>query len=349
MQVRGYPLLPSILLVLPRITVVRGYRHAARRFNRVVFDAVNGRRIRRVAAAQMDAVGDAFYVIVMPGTLHFLLPCLALLPRHLKVVLLGNGASTWERHIVAHRFPAFPYCPLATLPATSLMHGDVITLLLQNESANFGLIDHDCYVFDPRIFESLAPGPNDCLTAIYGGVSAKTGVPYPETYLMFLHAAVLKDTMARYHVDARIHREAPQQLRAVLERIGLRDGVFVKDYLTFFDTLHLLVALAIADGYACRFLQQFAKEAISHVGGTSWRTTETKELIDCYIDWCFLGLVDSTDLRRRYRSRTRPFRSAAQVRAAIPMTPEAYAQVAWIDALVARLAPTPSAHTAEAG
>ena len=117
----------------------------------------------------MDAVGDAFYVIVMPGTLHFLLPCLALLPRHLKVVLLGNGASTWERHIVAHRFPALPYCPLATLPATSLMHGDVITLLLQNESANFGLIDHDCYVFDPRIFESLAPGPNDCLTAIYGG------------------------------------------------------------------------------------------------------------------------------------------------------------------------------------
>jgi len=166
---------------------------------------------------------------------------------------------------------------------------------------------------------------------------------------MFLHAAVLKDTMARYHVDARIHREAPQRLRAVLERIGLRDGVFVKDYLTFFDTLHLLVALAIADGYACRFLQQFAKEAISHVGGTSGRTTETKELIDCYIDWCFLGLVDSTDLRRRYRSRTRPFRSAAQVRAAIPMTPEAYAQVAWIDALVARLAPTPSAHTAEAG
>jgi len=278
----------------------------------------------------MDAVGDAFYVIVMPGTLHFLLPCLALLPRHLKVVLLGNGASTWERHIVAHRFPGLPYCPLATLPATSLMHGDVITLLLQNESANFGLIDHDCYVFDPQIFESLAPGPNDCLTAIYGGVSAKTGVPYPETYLMFLHAAVLKDTMARYHVDARIHREAPQRLRAVLERIGLRDGVFVKDYLTFFDTLHLLVA-------------------ISHVGGTSWRTTETKELIDCYIDWCFLDLVDSNDLRRRYRSRTRPFRSPAQVRAAIPMTPEAFAQVAWIDALVARLAPTPSAHTAEAG
>lgn len=72
-------------------------------------------------------------------------------------------------------------------------------------------------------------------------------------------------------------------------------------------------------------------------------------MIDCYIDWCYLDLVDSDDLRRHYRPRTRPFRSAAQVRAAIPMTPEAFAQVAWIDALVARLAPTPSAHIAEAG
>ena len=95
MQVRGYPLLPSILLVLPRITVVRGYRHAARRFNRVVFDAINGRRIRRVAAAQMDAVGDAFYVIVMPGTLFtiwFVSPC-AMNPPPRIATLIGLPCS----------------------------------------------------------------------------------------------------------------------------------------------------------------------------------------------------------------------------------------------------------------
>jgi hypothetical protein len=277
-------------------------------------------------------------VIVMPGTLHFLLPCLALLPHGLRVVLLGNGAAAWERRLVSQRFPAFRYCALSTLPATSLTHGDVITLLLEASTTNFGLLDHDCYVFDERIFASLAPGPKDCLTAIYGGISAKTGFAYPETYLMFLHAAVLRDTMARYHVDARIYREAPQPLRPELRRVGLSDGVFIKDYGTFFDTLHLLLALATADGYACRFLQRFGRDAIAHVGGTSWKTAETKELIDCYVDWCFLDLDDSAEMRRRYRHRTRPFRSAAEVRAAIPMTPEAFARVAWIDALVARLA-----------
>ena len=160
---------------------------------------------------------------------------------------------------------------------------------------------------------------------------------------MFLHAGALNGTMARYHVDARIRHEAPPPLRPLLARVGLSEGAFVKDDRKFFDTLHLLLVLAVVDGYACRFLQQFDKEAISHVGGTSWKTSETKELVDCYVDWCFLDLEDSPELRRRYRHRTRPFRSAAQVRAAIPMTPDAYAQVAWIDALVARLAATRSA------
>jgi hypothetical protein len=350
MRVRGYGTVPSLLLVLPRITLVRAYRHVARRVNRVLFDAANRRRLRRIGNAADGPGGDTFYVIVMPGTLHFLLPCLALLPDGLRVVLLGNGAAAWERRRVAQRFPAFRYCALAMLPGTSLVHGDVITLLLESNTANFGLLDHDCYVFDPRIFASLSTGPKDCMTAIYGGVSAKTGYAYPETYLMFLHAAALKDTMARYHVDARICHEAPEALRPLLSRVGLGEGVFVKDDRAFFDTLHLLLALAVVDGYACRFLQQFDREAISHVGGTSWKTAETKELIDCYVDWCFLDLDDSAELRRRYRHRTQPFRSAARVRAAIPMTPEAFARVAWIDALVARLAATDvPARNAEAG
>ena len=177
MRVRGYGLVPSMLLVLPRITLARAYRHVARRANRTLFDAANRRRLRRIAVALDGSSGDTFYVIVMPGTLHFLLPCLALLPDGLRVVLLGNGAAAWERRLVAQRYPAFRHCALATLPATSLAHGDVITLLLEVSTADFGLLDHDCYVFDPRIFAALAPGPNDCMTAIYGGVSAKTGFP----------------------------------------------------------------------------------------------------------------------------------------------------------------------------
>jgi hypothetical protein len=136
-------------------------------------------------------------------------------------------------------------------------------------------------------------------------------------------------------------------VRETLARVGLGGGVFVKDYAGFFDRLQLLLALALADGYPCRFLQDFGDDAIAHLGGTSWKTTETNELIDCYVEWRFLDLADDDDLRHRYRHRTRPFRCAADVRSAIPMTPEAFARVSWIDALAERLARIPAVTTGE--
>jgi len=340
MRTRGYPLLAAVFVHLPRVALVHVYRRLAQPFNRSgPIRTLNRRRMRRLhASCALSPAGGHFYVIVMPGTLHFLLPCLALLPAHLTVLLLGNGATRWERRLIARRFPALRFRSLARLPGTSITHGDMITLLLQTNGANFGLIDHDCYVFDRRIFESLAPGPADCLTAVFGGISAKSCLAYPETSFLFLNAPVLRAVMNRYHVDARIYRKLPAALRDTVRRIGIDGAVFIKDYANFFDTLHLLLALAIADGHSCRFLQGFDARAIAHIGGTSWRTTETKELINCYVDWRFLDLADDEGLHRRYRSRTRPFRSAADVRASIPLTPESFARLAWVDALVGRLA-----------
>ena len=340
MRTRGYPLPTAVFLHLPRVALVHLYRRLAQPINRSgPFRMLNRRRIRRLhASATLSRAGGHFYVIAMPGTLHFLLPCLAQLPPQLEVMLLGNGAKRWERRLIARRFPALPFCTLARLPGTSVTHGDVITLLLETNDANFGLIDHDCYVFDRRIFESLAPGSDDCLTAVFGGISAKSGLAYPETWLLFLNVAVLRTLMNRYHVDARVYRKVPAALRDTVSRLGIDGTVFIKDHANFFDTLHLLIALAIAEGHPCRFLQGFDARAIAHIGGTSWRTTETKELINCYADWRFLDLANDAALHRRYRSRTRPFRSAADVRSSIPLTPESFARLAWIDALVDRLA-----------
>ena len=340
MRTRGYSLPAALFLHLPRVAFMHVYRRLAQPINRNgPIRTVNRRRIRRLhASCESSAPGNHFYVIVMPGTLHFLLPCLALLPPNLQVLLLGNGATRWERRLIARRFPALPFCSLARLLGTSVTHGDVITLLLEANSANFGLIDHDCYVFDRRIFESLSPGPGHCLTAAFGGISAKSGLAYPETSFLFLNAPVLRALMNRYHVDARIYRKLPAALRDTVRVLGIDGGVFIKDYANFFDTLHLLLALAIADGQPCRFLQGFDARAIAHVGGTSWRTTETKALINCYADWRFLDLADDEGLHRRYQSRTRPFRSAADARSSIPLTPESFARLAWIDALVGQLA-----------
>jgi hypothetical protein len=343
MRVRGHPLAASLLLHLPRVMLLRLYRKLARGINRALpFRRLNERALCRLHAGNpRHADGGHFYVIVMPGTLHFLLPCLALLPTDLRVSLLSNNARDFELRQLAASFPRFPICRLASMPGTSLSHGDVITLLLNTNSANFGLLDHDCFVFDRTLFDDLAPGPRQCLTAIFGGTGKKARVTYPETYFLFLNTPVLRDIMARYHVDARIYRAAPEGVRAILERIGLSHGV--KDHLGFFDALHLMLCLAMAEGFEYRFLQHVDRHAIAHVGGTSWRTRETEALIDCYIDWRFLELVRDEPLRHRYARRLRPFTSAAEVRAAIPMTPDAFARLTMVDRVVDRLRPRTSA------
>ena len=340
MRVRGHSLLPSLLLHLPRVVALRAYRVAARWMNRGrVLRRFGVRALDRMHAAQArPAAGGHFYVIVMPGTLHYLLPCLALLPDDLTVFLVANGAARWECGVLARRYPRLPICRLARMPGTSLTHGDVITALLETNTRPFGLIDHDCYVFDRAIFDAAAPGSGHCVTAVFGGTSARTGLSYPETYWLCLDALILRDIMARYHVDARVYHDVPDAVRDVIVRVGFCDGVFFKDNKRFFDTLHVLLAIAVAEGYAFRFLQAIDAKSVVHLGGTSWQTNETKELTECYIDWRFLELCNDAEVRAQYAPRFLPFRSSADVRAAIPMTPEAFAKAAWVDDLVARLA-----------
>ncbi|MGE5089315.1 MAG: hypothetical protein ACM3QY_09350, partial [Candidatus Levyibacteriota bacterium] len=85
------------------------------------------------------------------------------------------------------------------------------------------------------------------------------------------------------------------------------------------------------------FLQWVDHGSIAHVGGTSWKTPETKELIECYVDQRFLEFVHDDVVRRRYARRFRPWRSAAEVRASMPMTPQAYAWLEQVDGIVDRI------------
>jgi hypothetical protein len=323
--------------ILPALVAGRAYRALARGALRGwTLRAVNRRRLARFLRAHPPAGHPLVYVIVMPGTLHFLLPCLRLVPWHVTVHLIANGARAWERRYLSAAFPTRPLCTLATLPASSLAHGDVVTLLIEGNEQPFGLLDHDCYVFDGACFDAAPPRRPECMIAWFHASSARTGLVYPETFFVVLEPACLRDIMRRHGIDAGIHRTVPRAARAALERLGLREGVPFKDHHDYFDTMHLIVALAMSEGRTVRF-PVAPGGALVHLGGTSGGVAETKDLLDRYMHLRFLDLAQDLRGAVGYRRWFRGFATAADVRAAIPMTPGAFARLAAIDALVLRL------------
>ena len=313
MRERGLGLAAVLLVYVPVATVFRAWRVMALRLNR----AVNRHRFCRNRLAQfLDGLPASdlprLVVIVMPATLHFLLPCLALLEGRAQLVLLGNGEHRWERRTLRERFPEVPMFDLHTLPGSSVAHGDVISLLLAHHQGNFGLIDHDCYVFDEALFGQLEPGGDELLVSLFGERSRDVDAFYPLTHLMYFNAGASRGLMSRHGIDARLYREVPPSVRDALARQGLRPGVHWKWYHKFHDTLLVLVAVAQDEGLRVRYLTTTDESAALHVGGTSIGTHHTKSLAALYIHLRFLELLDDPLLLRRYAYMAAPLKSSQQ-------------------------------------
>lgn len=338
MRERGWGVVSVLLLHLPAAFALRAWR--------VLAQPLNGGLIQRVFnqprfAGFQDNLADSalprFYVIVMPFTLHFLLPCLALLQGRVQVVLLNNGARLWERRLLKERFPALPMFDLWTLPFSSVAHGNVINLLLAGCRGNFGIVDHDCYVFDKAVFDPLTPASDECLLALFGEASASVEITFPLTYFLFFNAEALRALMRRYAVDARIYREIPATAKDAMARLGLGPGIFWKHYHSFYDTLHVLLAVGLAEGLKFRFLSPADKLPAMHVGGTSIGTHHAKSLYALYLHLRFLELLDDPLLNRRYAFLIAPLRSSAQARAQGDLKRPEWQALPVVESLIERL------------
>ena len=338
MRERGLGLVSVILVHVPVAYLLRGWRVLAQPLNGGLIQRVfNQPRFVRFQDKLAHSTLPHFYVIVMPFTLHFLLPCLALLQGRVQVVLLNNGARRWERRVLSKRYPALPIFDLWTLPRSSVAHGNVINLLLQTYRGNFGIIDHDCYVFDQAIFDQLAPASDECLLSLFGEASRSVEITFPLTYFLFFNAEALQLLMRRYDVDARLYREAPATARDAMARIGLGPAIFWKQYHNFYDTLHVLLAVAVAEGLKFRFLTSDENLPAMHVGGTSIGTHHTKNLYALYIHLRFLELLGDPLLNRRYAFLTAPLRSSAQALAHRDPTSPEWQALPVVETLMERL------------
>ncbi|MFO1321096.1 MAG: hypothetical protein U1F52_15900 [Burkholderiales bacterium] len=338
MRRRGYSL-PAIVACHVPVTVAgRAYGKLARTLNaRGPLRAINRARFAAFQDAHRDRLGGHYYVIVMPGTLHFLRPCLDRLPGHLAVFLVSNGARPWERARLRAEYAHLPMAVLATLPGSSLVHGDAINLMLDHNASDFGILDHDLYLFDPAIFERARPAADECAFALFSEVSRRTGRRYPETYFLHFNRAVLRALSDRYGIDARLYRRAPPRAAARLASLGRPESLLRKDTQDFLDTLQLLFALAEVDGVPVRIDTAADDADAVHVGGTSMGTHRTKELAQLYVHRRFIDLAGDAEITRRYAHVTEPLATAAEIRARMHPSLEEWRIADRVDRLIERL------------
>lgn len=313
MRQRGFGWAMALGVQLPVALAWRAWRRLARPVNgRWLGRWLNGPALADFQDGLAPATEMRWYVIVMPRVLHFLLPCLALLRGRVPLVLIANGAREWELELLRRRLPEAPLFRLRHLPGTSVEHGDVITLLLEHHRGPFGLVDHDCYLFEPGLLATMRPGAGECMVALFADRHPHLGFELPLTHLLALNAEPLRALMHEFGVGASMARRAPASVRPALDRLGLRPGHFFKPYHRFFDTLHLLLALALDRGWRVRVPQSHAERPVVHIGGTSIGSHHTKNLFALYVHLRFLELLGDAAVQRRYAHLTHPLRTPAQ-------------------------------------
>lgn len=336
---RGFGSVAALLLQVPAAMVLRAWRRVARPLNRGLFgDWSNSPRLARFQDGLPASALPRLYVTVMPNVLHFLLPCLALLRGQAQLVLVANGARAWELQYLRQHLPEAPLFRLRCLPGSSVEHGDVLSLLIDHQRGCFGIVDHDCYVFDRQVLRQLEPAADECLLSLFSDRHPHTGIELPLTHFLCINAPLLQALGREHGIGARIYRRTPPAAQAAFAHLGLPADTYLKPYQRFHDTLHVLLVLALARGHRVRVLRAEDELPFAHIGGTSIGSHHTKGLFALHTHLRFLELLDDAELSRRYRFITKPLSTADQALSLRPDGDPAWDGLPLLDTMMPRLA-----------
>lgn len=251
----------------------RAYRYLARPVGRRLVRMLDRRRLAEALAA--EAVPQdrlPVFVVVVPGTLGWLAPCLKLLPADQPVWLLANGLSRTERRRLAEAFPQRRQFVLSVPPRAFARHGTVLDLVVAACPTDFVLLDHDCYVFDPALLVPVAWSDDEFLAGVdlpgFVNHNPEAGLKFPRTHFLIVRRERLLELAERFAVGCERVERAPARVRELLAEIGLGDGRMAVPGMPFFDTLKLATAVGLALGWRVRWLAP-SEEAIRHIGGTA--------------------------------------------------------------------------------
>jgi hypothetical protein len=270
------------------------------------------RGLARRQLPKLSGIVNPFFVVGLPGCLHVADLCFQCIPDGINSVLVSNGLENWEQQWAREHLKAQSTITLGP----TVRHGAVLDLLFDHLSQPFGILDYDCFVFDPAFFHRLTPlAPRSLSNALFKYVNPVSGLEVPETFALFFNTPVIRLLRRRYRVscDEARYSRLSARVRSRLAEIGIDEHHPPEANKRFFDTFRLLLCLGYADGYACSFVgespaQPVQRRGVFHVGGVgggirSNCTATNWELRGSYFWRRALEAHPDEALRRRYSGR----------------------------------------------
>jgi hypothetical protein len=293
---------------------------------------INSPRFKEFQRVHADELHNHFYSIVMPNNLHFLLPCLRLIPDTVNVLLILNGVDAWEEKYLREHCPDYSIFRLTTFCHSSLSHGSVLNLLIDHNDSNFGILDNDLYLFNPTIFSRLQFEKDEvAIGALKRGW--KVGPEIPATYFLFFNIDLVKKIRKKYRVGAQVYMRIPSRLRP---QVTLILGYPNPDWdQVNFETLYMLLGLAHYDKLRFKFLE-VAADDVFHIGQTAWRFGNKTPYLN-YVGLRFIELLQDGALAEHYSSVYDRVSASQELVRELHQSPQTAAAIARVEKGIAKI------------
>lgn len=233
-----------------------------------------------------------FYIVVIPPLLHLVEPCLKQIPKKINIGIICNGLNKKEQYYINSRFKKYKIFKFIPYPNKFGLHSFVIDMLFLNHKSNFGIIDLDCFVFNPKkIFGDLQLSSKEFSLGPFIQYNKKSKLYFPRTYFLFFNHKLAKKMMKKYKVNTAITSKFPKRFTSKLNQINITLNNLPTEK-GFFDSIHLIYSLAYTDGYTHKYLKTTNKDLV-HVGGVSYGFTSNNK--DAYSSYYFhLKLLENS-------------------------------------------------------
>ncbi len=218
-------------------------------------------------------IKNPLFIVAMPGCLCELSLCISFLTNDQAIVIINNGLSNWELSWLKERLPNLQVIQFSPY---ILDHAIILDFLLHSLENPFGILDYDCFVYEPELIPQLQNLQKDeLLSALFCQTDNDLGLQSPETFVAWLNPRPIREIQKKYSVTSAGTYYLPlsEKVKNALQKIGIDEENPIEKYKGYLDTTRLWVCLGYSEGYKVRFVKSLnTREAdgVFHVGaGTS--------------------------------------------------------------------------------